>query len=106
MNLSPDEDRFLRRWIYDEVHFRDGIGPAKRLQVQHQLTPADLAMLIAAALPEPAEQEAAGCGPPPAEPLRWPWSGQVLQSRLAEAQALLAERLRGRPHLGRMKDEG
>src|SRR4051812_45547358 len=42
MKLSPDEERFLRHWMYEEVHFREGTGPAKRLQVEHRIPPADL----------------------------------------------------------------
>jgi hypothetical protein len=75
MKLSREEEVFLRRWMYFEMRYQEGIGPAKRLQLQHQAVPADLATLIAAAIPDPAEQEAAGLGPPPPEPPVWPWSG-------------------------------
>ena len=95
MNLSPDEEAFLRRWMYDEMHYQDGRGPAKQLQLQNGATPADLAVLIAAGMPDPAEQEAAGLGPPPAEPPRWPWSEDVYRTRLGEARTVLAERRRG-----------
>jgi hypothetical protein len=94
MRLSPEEESFLRHWMYDEVHFRDGVGPAKRLQVQHRVPPAELGTLIAAAVPDPADQEAAGLGPPPAEPPTWPWSDEALRTRLAEARAALAQRHR------------
>lgn len=94
MKLSGDEERFLRHWIYDEAHDRDSPGPAKRLQVHHRAIPADLAILIASALPDPADQEAAGLGPPPAGPPVWPWSNDALQDRLAEARAALAGRSR------------
>jgi len=50
----------------DETQYEAGIGPAKQLQLQQQLKPADLAILIAAGLPDPVAQEAAGRGPPPA----------------------------------------
>ena len=43
MKLSREEDVFLRHWMYDEVHYRDGPGPAKTLQVRHHVTPAELA---------------------------------------------------------------
>jgi hypothetical protein len=89
MKLSHDEDLFLRHWMYEELHFRDGPGPAKRLQVEHRASPADLASIIAAAIPNPTEQEAAGMGPPPSESPRWPWSDDGLSLRLAEARALL-----------------
>ena len=42
MKLSRDEEIFLRHWIYDEAHYRDGTGPAKRLQREHRAIPADL----------------------------------------------------------------
>lgn len=89
MRLSRNEEIFLRHWMYDEVHYREGQGPAKRLQVRHRAAPADLAVLIAAAIPDLAAQEAAGVGPPPAEPPAWPWSEDLLRSRLAEARIVL-----------------
>lgn len=91
MKLSPDEALFLRHWMYDEVHYADGPGLAKRLQFQHQAMSADLAVLIAAAIPNPAEQEAAGIGPPPAEAPKWPWNKDSLRARVAQARAVLAE---------------
>lgn len=90
MRLSRDEEVFLRHWMYDEVHFSESQGPAKRLQVRHRVVPADLAILIAATIPDPADQEAAGLGPPPAEPPTWPWPEHLLRSRLAEARTALA----------------
>jgi hypothetical protein len=89
MKLSPDEAVFLRQWMYDEIHYQDGMGPAKRLQVQHGVSPADLAILIAAAIPDPADQEAAGLDPPSVASPQWPWSGATLQQRLAEAWSTL-----------------
>ena len=56
MRLSRDEESFLRHWMYDEVHYQDGPGPAKRLQLEHGAVPADLATLIAAAIPDAADQ--------------------------------------------------
>jgi hypothetical protein len=91
MRLSHDEEIFLRHWMYDEVHYQERIGPAKRLQRQHEVAPADLAILIAAAIPDLAEQERAGRAAP-AEPPTWPWSEETLSMRLAEARATLAER--------------
>jgi hypothetical protein len=90
MKLSPEEDLFLRHWMHDEVHYR--LGPAKQLQLQHRVIPADLAALIAAAIPDPAEQERAALAPPPIESLVWPWSEMGWNRRLAEARALLAAR--------------
>jgi len=89
MRLSRDEDVFLRHWMYDELHYDEAAGPAKRLQLQHGAVPADLAVLIAAAMPDPAEQEAAGLGPPPAGPLTWPWPDDALRKRLADARVAL-----------------
>jgi hypothetical protein len=88
MNLVHDEEAFLRRWMYDEVHFQSGQGPAKRLQLEHGVVSADLAILIAAAIPDPADQEAAGiCAQP--EPPSWPWSEESLNARLGEARVHL-----------------
>jgi hypothetical protein len=92
MRLSPDEERFLRQWMYDEVHYQESLGPAKRLQLQHRVAPADLATLIAAALPDPADQEAAGLGSPSGEAPTWPWSEEGQRARLAAARAVLDER--------------
>src|SRR5689334_5539825 len=89
MKLSRDEELFLRHWIYDEAHFRDGVGLAKRLQVENRVVPADLAALIAAAIPDPRDQEEAAFTPPSISP-RWPWPGDVFQTRLTEARAALA----------------
>jgi hypothetical protein len=88
MNLFREEEMFLRRWMYDEVHYQDGQGPAKRLQLQHGVISADLSILIAAAIPDSADQESAGTYPPQ-EPPAWPWSDQSLSARLAEAKRLL-----------------
>jgi hypothetical protein len=92
MRLSPEEERFLRHWIYDEEHYQDGTGPAKQLQLQRQAKPADLAILIAAAIPDPADQATATLIPTPADPVTWPWSEEAFRSRLAEARVFLAER--------------
>ena|SRR5262245_39898064 len=89
MKLSRDEEMFLRHWMYDEVHYEEGPGPAKRLQVQHRAIPGDLAILIAAAIPDPLEQEKAGLDRPSADPPTWPWSPDSLRARIAEAQAAL-----------------
>jgi hypothetical protein len=89
MKLSRDEEAFIRRWIYDEVHFQEGTGPAKRLQVLHQVRPADLALLIAAALPNTADQEAASCDPHPEKNPLWPWSEREFLQRIEEARTLL-----------------
>jgi hypothetical protein len=90
MKLYPDEELFLRHWMYDEVHYQDGQGPAKRLQLQHRAISADLATLVAAAIPDPADQEAAGLGPPPVEAPTWPWSEYALRTRLSEARSALS----------------
>jgi hypothetical protein len=92
MKLSHDEDAFLRRWMYDEVHYAVGPGPAKAFQVRHGASPADLAAIIAAAIPDPAEQEAAGTRTA-ALPIAWPWTKDSFQNRLAEARSILSARL-------------
>jgi hypothetical protein len=92
MRLSRDEEAFLRAWIYDEAHYQEGIGSAKRLQLQHGIKPADLAMIIAATIPDPGEQAAAGFAPSTAEVPVWPWSEDAFRERLAEARAALGQR--------------
>jgi hypothetical protein len=88
MKLSPEEESFLRHWIHAEAHFQEGQGPAKRMQLEHHVRPADLAVLVAACLPDPAEQEAAAATPP-GEPPRWPWSAEAFAARLGQARAHL-----------------
>jgi hypothetical protein len=92
MRLHPEEETFLRHWMYEETHYSEGPGPAKHLQLHHKLKPADLATLIAAAFPELDEQESAGIGPPPSEPPEWPWSAREFPARLEEAQTTLTRR--------------
>src|SRR5262245_60900588 len=88
MRLSRDEELYLRHWIWDEARYEQGPGEAKRLRVALHVRPADLAVLIAAAMPDPAEQLAASSAPP-AEPVRWPWSEESLRARIAEARCWL-----------------
>jgi hypothetical protein len=92
MKLSPEEHTFLRQWMYDEVHYQDGPGPAKALQVRHRASPADLAVLIAAAIPDVREQEAAGSAAPPESPATWPWTESTFRDRVAEARSVLDQR--------------
>ncbi len=92
MTLSPEETRFLRHWMYDEMHYQHGGGAAKQLQRERHAISADLAVIISAAIPDLAEQWAAGVGPPPAEPPVWPWPETMLAARLAEARELLESR--------------
>src|SRR4029077_1989128 len=92
LTLSPEEELFLRQWMFDEVHFEEGQGPAKLLQVAQGVRPAELSLLIAAALPDPAAQQAAVSGATRSACPTWPWSAQSFQDRLGEAQALLASR--------------
>jgi hypothetical protein len=91
MKLSPDEDLFLRHWMFDEVHFRDGPGLAKKLQLEHRAAPADLATLVAAAIPDPAMQEVIGDSPPPTQVPRWPWSETSFRARIDDARGVLAQ---------------
>lgn len=92
MTLCPEEELFLRQWMFDEVHFEEGQGPAKSLQVAKAVRPAELSFLIAAALPDPAEQQAAVSGSSLSACPAWPWSVQSFQHRLEEAQTILASR--------------
>ena len=89
MKLSLEEMHFLRHWMYDEMHYQEGTGPAKQLQRSHHAISANLAVIIVAAMPDLAEQWAAGVGPPPAEPPTWPWSNAAIEARLTEARTLL-----------------
>ena len=95
MKLSPEEEIFLRQWMFDEVHFEEGQGPAKRLQVAMGVRPPELSLLIAAALPDPAEQQAAVSGVDCSACPTWPWSVQSFQDRLGEAQAIIDSRHSG-----------
>ncbi len=95
MKLSPEEMHFLRHWMYEEMHYQQGGGPAKQLQRSHHAIPANLGVIIAAAIPDLAQQWAAGAGPPPAGPPTWPWSPATIEARLAEARALLESGGRG-----------
>src|SRR5438105_527618 len=94
MKLSRDEEQYLRHWIRDEAHFLDGVGPAKRLQVERRVAPADLALLVAAAIPDPLDQAAASAAVPGSLPV-WPWDGDQFPARVAEARAVLASRPNG-----------
>lgn len=95
MKLSHEEDLLLRHWIYDEAHFEGGPGPAKQLQVRFRARPADLTLLIAAAIPDPAEQERAARDRPAAELPDWPWSEESLRERLGQAGAALSSKPMG-----------
>ena len=88
MRLCPEEEIFLRHWMYDEWNYERGQGPAKRLQLEHEVVPADLALVIAAAMPDATDQEAAAQRRP-AEPPVWPWSEDSFRSRLTEARSAL-----------------
>ena len=90
MKLSPEEEVFLGHWLFEQFHYEAGRGPAKRLQLEHGAVPAQLSVLIAAAIPDPLDQKAASMGPPPAEAPTWPWNEVEWPVRLAEAHAALA----------------
>lgn len=90
MKLSPEEHAFLQHWMYDEVHFQDGVGAAKRLQLNHRVAPAHLATIIAASIPDPLEQEQAA-RMPPCEAPRWPWSAESFALRVGEARRVLGQ---------------
>lgn len=89
MKLSPDEDLFLRHWIKDEADFQKRQGPAKALQLAHGIRPADLALLIAAGMPDLEEQAAVANGPAPSDPPSWPWTPEEFERRLADARVRL-----------------
>src|SRR5262245_30501178 len=89
LHLTPEEVAFLRQCMHDEVHFQEGRGPAKQLQLDHRVLPGELAEIIVAAIPRPADQLAAS-GAPPAEPPVWTWSEEGFRARLAEARAVLS----------------
>lgn len=95
MKLSREEELFLRHWMYDEAHYQEGEGPAKKLQLRHRAVPADLAIVIAAAFPDLSDQEATGTGPPPSGPPSWPWTEVTFRARVAEARTLLKRNTRG-----------
>ncbi len=92
MRLSPEEETYLRHWMSEETHYREGSGLAKSLQLRNRVKPADLAALIAAAYPDTVEQEAAGAGPRPSGKPTWPWSEDEFRVRLEEARHILAGR--------------
>jgi hypothetical protein len=92
MKLSRDEETYLRHWMHEELCYREGPGPAKRLQLEHGVVAADLAALIAAAIPVPADQQAAALRPPSDETPVWPWTAQAFRERLLQARDMLAER--------------
>ena len=95
MKLSPEEERYLRHWMFDEAHYQDGPGPAKNIQVAKHVPPADLAALIAVGMPSLADQEAVAQGPRPSSDPVWPWTEQTLRSRLAEARDIIAKKQSG-----------
>lgn len=94
MKLSPDEERFLRHWIFDEAHYEDGPGVAKHLQLANGAIASDIASLIAAGIPDVDIQKTAASTPPTVARPAWPWTEQSLQTRLSEAREILAERQR------------
>ena len=75
--------------MYDEIHFQEGVGPAKQLQLLHGVAPADFAAIIAAAIPDPIEQEKAGESLQTPDMVVWPWTEATWFARLAEAYSLL-----------------
>jgi hypothetical protein len=97
MKLSREEDVFLKHWIFEEFHYESGAGPAKRLQLEHRVVPAELSILIAAAIPDPADQKIAALGPPPADEPKWPWTIEGFRPRLEEARAVLVARSQDKP---------
>jgi hypothetical protein len=78
--------------MYDEVHYHEGRGPAKVLQLNHHVTAAELGILIAAAMPDSATQQSAAVNAPSLDLIKWPWTDAALTARLAEARSILALR--------------
>jgi hypothetical protein len=93
MKLSREEESFLRRWMHDEVHYRDDRGPAKALQLRHGVAPADLAAIIAAGIPDSADQESSAADSPSGAPVIWPWTDADFHRRLAEARSIVFDRI-------------
>jgi hypothetical protein len=60
INLSREDESFLRHRMIDEFHYEEGQGQAERLQVGHGANPADFGNLVAEVIPDPIEQEATG----------------------------------------------
>jgi hypothetical protein len=58
--------------MHNEIHYQSRTGLAKQIQAEHGVPPAELATLIAAAMPDPLDQEAAAEGPLPSVPPKWP----------------------------------
>jgi hypothetical protein len=58
INLSCDDESFLRHRLIDEFHHEEGQRHAKRLQVEHGSNAADFDNLVAEVIPDPFEQEA------------------------------------------------
>ena len=100
MKLSREEESFLRHWMFEEVHYEQGPGGAKRLQVEHGVVPADLAVIIAASFPDLSEQHVAGEGPPPGNAPAWPWTNDAFRDRFGEARAFLESRRRSERSAG------
>jgi hypothetical protein len=90
MKLSREEELFLRHWLFEQFHYESGQGPAKRLQIEHGVIPANLSILIVAAMPDPADQKKMAVGPPPTKPPSWPWNDEQFRARLVEARGALA----------------
>ena len=81
--------------MFEEFHYDSGRGPAKQLQIDHGAAPAELSILIAAAIPEPLDQKAIAAGPTPPETPKWPWTEEGFYARLTEARELLSAGPRG-----------
>jgi hypothetical protein len=103
MKLSPKQENFLKHWMYEELHFRDKslARPAKELQRQQPVVPAQIAAIIAAWMPDPIEQDKVLQGPPPETPPEWPWaSREEFQDLLSKATQELEERNASRQTIG------
>ena len=93
MKLSPKEENFLKHWMHDEFHFRDQSLPrvAKKLQRESSVTPAELADIIIAWMPDTQEQARVYEGTAPPTSPEWPWvSRQEFDELLSKARTVVA----------------
>lgn len=71
MKLSPVEETFLRRWMWEDLHLAVP-GPAKALANSHRVPPASLVPFIRLQWPNPLDQIRVAHDEPPTE-FEWPW---------------------------------
>src|SRR5262245_38640807 len=89
LRLRASAETFLRHWLFEDIHHPEERGLAKKLQVAQRVTAAELAVLIAAGLPELVDHDTTGQARPPVSNPVWPWSEESFRLRLTEARMLL-----------------